>query len=86
MLPLLIGFNWNISVKYLKPLKVPDVLCYFFFLFLKYIYIFLVILFAPENLGTKYINIHYCVSNMVGHPFQNYDIVYVGFFAAYNRL
>ena len=23
---------------------------------------------------------------MVGHPFQNYDIVYVGFFAAYNRL
>ena len=24
--------------------------------------------------------------SMVGHPFQNYDIVYVGFFAAYNRL
>ena len=23
---------------------------------------------------------------MVGHPFQNYDIVYVRFFAAYNRL
>ena len=23
--------------------------------------------------------------SMVGHPFQNYDIVYVGFFAAYNR-
>ena len=37
MLPLLIGFNWNISVKYLKPLKVPDVLCYFFILFLKYL-------------------------------------------------
>ena len=23
---------------------------------------------------------------MVGQPYQNYDIVYVGFFAAYNRL
>ena len=22
-------------------------------------------------------------SDMVGHPFQNYDVVYVGFFAAY---
>ena len=31
-----------------------------------------------EDLGTR--------SCMVGHSFQNYDIVYVGFLAAYNRL
>ena len=26
------------------------------------------------------------LKTMIGHPFQNYDIVYVGFFAACNRL
>ena len=52
MLPLLIGFNWNISVKYLEPLKVPDVTYVTSLSRFKNI---LVILFAPENLGTKYI-------------------------------